>query len=480
MSPFRAILQETRRTLALAIPMTAGQVGQMLLGFCDSLMVGRLGVVPLAASAFALGVFNVFFITGIGLVAGVSILAAEAHGANRPREAGEVLRHGLAISVVSSLAMILLLLLGLGTLDRLGEPPEVLAAARPFLVLIGWSMLPALAWQCLKQYCESLSYPLLPMLTMFGGVGLNAFLNWVLIYGHLGAPKLGLVGAGWATLTTRVLLCGALLARVLRAARFRGSLPVRWLAALSWARLRAQCALGAPVALQLLLEVGMFSLAAIMMGWLGTASLAAHQVAITYAAMTFMFPLGIAIAVSVRIAQAVGAGEWARVRPIGIGGVGMSLAVMSLFAGGFLLLGRRLAGVFINDAATEALAVQLLAVAGIFQVFDGTQVVSMSALRGLSDVKIPTVISFVCYWMVALPTCYFFGVARRSSAVGVWCGLALGLAFAAMALTARFVTKTAVASLHINSSEPSPPGVEPVPTVHADLSEKACRQPKII
>ncbi len=452
----RLIFQEARRTLALAIPMTAGQVGQMLLGFCDSLMVGRLGVVPLAASAFASGVFNVFFITGIGLVAGVSILAAEAHGANRPREAGEVLRHGLVISIGAALGMIGLLLLGMGTLSRLGEPPEVLAAARPFLVLIGWSMLPALAWQCLKQYCESLSYPRLPMLTMFGGVAFNAGLNWVLIYGHLGAPRLGLVGAGWATLTTRTLLFGVLLARVLGAARFHESLPLRWTAALSWTRLRAQLALGAPVALQLLLEVGMFSLAAIMMGWLGAAPLAAHQVAITYAAMTFMFPLGIAIAVSVRIAQAVGAGEWARVRPIGIGGVGMSLVMMSLFAAGFLLLGGRLVGIFVRDAATGALAVQLLAVAGIFQVFDGTQVVSMSALRGLSDVRVPTVISFVSYWLVALPTCYFLGIKGRSSAVGVWWGLAMGLAFAAMALTARFIAKTAAGTLyHVPADEPA-------------------------
>ena len=450
----RVILQEARRTLALAVPMTAGQVGQMALGFCDSLMVGRLGVVPLAASAFALGIFNVFYVTGIGLVAGISILAAEAHGARRPREAGEALRHGLAISVASSLAMILLLILGVGWLDRLGEPPEVLAAARPFLTLIGWSMLPALAWQCLKQYCESLSRPLLPMLTMFAGVALNALLDWALIYGHLGAPALGLAGAGWATLTTRALLFGVLLARVLRAPQFRESLPRRWFAAFERRRLRAQLTLGAPVALQLLLEVGMFSLAAIMMGWLGAKSLAAHQVAITYAALTFMFPLGIAIAVSVRIAQAVGAGEWARVRPIGVSGLGMSLGMMSLFAGGFLLLGNRLVGVFVRDAATAALAAQLLAVAGIFQVFDGTQVVSMSALRGLSDVRVPTVISFVSYWLVALPMCYFLGVAGRSRALGIWWGLALGLAFAALALTARFIAKTAAGSLRLPTAGP--------------------------
>ncbi len=422
--------------------MAAGQVGQMLLGFSDNLMVGRVGVVPLAASAFAIGVLNSLFVPGIGVVAGVSVLAAKAHGANQPREAGEVLRHGLFLSLLEGVLMGVLASVGVSQLHRLGAPPEVVAQARAFFLIVGWSLLPAMGWQCLKAYCEALSYPLLPMLNMFGGVVLNVFLSWLLIYGNLGAPVLGLAGAGWATLVTRTLLFGGLLSRVLRAPRFREAMPVRWLAPLSGRQLRAQLALGGPVALQLLLEIGTFSVAAIMMGWLGAAPLAAHQVAISYAALTFMFPLGIAIAVSVRVSQAVGAREWERVRPIGFGGIGMAVAVMSLFACGFLLLGGPLAGFFVRDAATAALAAQLLVVAGVFQVFDGVQVVSMSALRGLSDVRIPTVISFVSYWVVALPMCYLLGIVGRSSAVGVWWGLALGLTFAGAALLTRFLRKT--------------------------------------
>ena len=335
--------------------MTAGQVGQMLLGFSDNLMVGRVGVVPLAASAFALGVLNCLFIPGIGIVAGVSVLVANAHGANQPREAGEVLRHGLFLSLAEGALMGLVATVSAGQLRHLGAPPEVVAQSRAFFLIVGWSLLPAMGWQCLKSYCEALSYPMLPMLTMFGGVALNVFLSWVLIYGHLGAPPLGLAGAGWATLVTRVLLFGLLLARVLRAPRFREALPARWFAPLSGARLRGAAGPGRPVALQLLLEVGTFSTAAVMMGWLGAAPLAAHQVALSYAALTFMFPLGIAIAVSVRVSQAVGAGEWARVRPIGFGGVGMAVAVMGLFACGFLLLGGPLVGFFVRDAATVAL-----------------------------------------------------------------------------------------------------------------------------
>ena len=438
----RVILQEARQTLVLAVPITAGQLGQMLLGFSDSLMVGRLGVVPLAASAFAIGIFNVLYVAGIGLVVGVSVLAAQAHGAHQPREAGDTLRHGLVISVLTGVGAVTLLTLGFPLLRRLGEPPEVLAAARPFLILIGWSTLPALVWQCFKQYCEALLYPLLPMLVMLGAVVLNVFGSWVLIYGHLGAPAMGLVGAGWATLGARtlVLLVTGLL--VLRSPRFRDTLPLRWLERLSWQRMRALLGIGFPVCLQLLLEVGTFSLAAVMMGWLGAPSLAAHQVAVSYAALTFMFPLGIASAVGVRVSQAVGAGEWGRVRTIGFGGIGMAVALMSCFAVGFLLGGGRLAGFFIRDAVTAALAARLLLVAGVFQVFDGTQVVSMNALRGLPDMRVPTLLAFVSYWLVALPAAYFIGIVGHYGPLGIWWGLAAGLAFAATTLLGRFLART--------------------------------------
>ena len=438
----RHILKEIRPTLALAIPVTAGQVGQMLLGFSDNLMVGRVGVVPLAASAFALGVLNAFFIPGIGLMAGVSFLTANACGAHRPREAGEVLRHGLLMSLLAGLLMGVVVCMASGALSYLGAPPEVVAQSRTFFLIVGWSLLPAMGWQCLKAYCEALSYPLLPMLTMLVGVALNVFLSWILIYGHLGAPQMGLAGAGWATLITRTLVFGALLARVLRSPRFRETLPTRWFVPLSGSQLRAQLTLGGPVAFQLVVEVATFSVAAIMLGWLGTAPLAAHQIAISYAALTFMFPLGIALAVSVRISQAVGAKEWRRVRPIGFAGMGMAVAVMGLFSGGYLLLGTHLVTVFVRDVATATLAAQMLMVAGVFQMFDGAQVVSMSALRGLADVRIPTVISVVSYWVVALPACYCLGIAGRPSAVGVWWGLALGLAFEAAALLLRFRYKT--------------------------------------
>ena len=291
--------------------------------------------------AFANGILGVLYVTSIGLLAGVSILVAQAHGAGRGREAGETLRHGLVIALVTGTAVGLAATFGYPLLRHLGEPPAVVTQARSFLLIVGWSMLPALAWQCLKQYCDSLSHPTLPMTAMLTAVVLNVCLSWVLIYGHLGAPPLGLAGAAWATFITRALLTAATAGLILRARRFRDRRPPRWWAALSWRALRAQLALGLPVALQLLLEVGLFSTGAVMMGWLGAGALAAHQVAISYAALTFMVPLGLGIAVSVRVSQAVGAGEWTRVRRIGLSGIGMAAAVMCLTAAAFLALARR-------------------------------------------------------------------------------------------------------------------------------------------
>lgn len=435
-------LRETRATLALAVPMTTGQLGQMLLGFSDSLMIGRVGVVPLAACAFANGILNILFVTGLGLVVSVSILAAQAHGAQRPREAGETLRHGLVIGIGTGLALVAALFVASPFLYLFHQPPDVLEQSRPFLVIVGWSLIPALVWQCLKQYCEALSHPLLPTLAMLGTVALNVFLSWVLIYGHLGAPALGLTGAAWATFSARIVLLVFTFALVVRSPRFREALPVRWLAGLSWAQLRRQFTVGLPVAVQLFFEVGFFALAAVLMGWLGTVPLAAHQIAITYAALTFMLPLGVSMAVSVRVSQAVGAREWTRVRVIGLGGIGVAVAFTMATAATFLIAGNGLARLAVNDAPTAALAARLLVVAGVFQIFDGVQVAGIGALRGLTDVRIPTAIAFVAYWLIALPVCYGVGIAGHGGALGIWWGLALGLAVSAGALTWRFLAKT--------------------------------------
>jgi len=436
------VLRELRTTLALAIPITAGHVGQILLQLTDSVMIGRLGAVPLAGAAFAGTLFGFVYVTSLGLLTAVSVRAAFAHGAGRPREAGEVLRHGLLLAGCEAAVFAV----GIQALSHhlawFGQPPAVARAAQPFLALIGWSLVPGLLFLALKNYYEALNRPWVPMAWMFVALVVNVGLNWVLLYGHLGAPALGLVGSGWSTLLSRTVLLGGLVLHLARSAGVAHAHPERWFARPLSREFRAQLALGLPVSAQLLFEVGLFTAAALLMGWLGTVPLAAHQVALSCASTTFMFPLGLSIALSVRVGQARGAGDLHRLRAIGLGGIGTGAAIMACFALVFVAFGRSIATGFIADPAVIDLATRLLVVAGIFQLFDGTQVTAIGALRGLGDVRGPTLITFVGYWLLALPAARLAGFELGYGPTGVWAGLALGLAVCAVLLLWRFVHNT--------------------------------------
>ena len=442
MPAIRQSLSELRQTLALALPIIGGSVSQILMGLTDSAMVGHVGKVPLAASAFAGSVFGVFFVAGIGLLAPVSVLVARAHGAGRPEECARWLRHGLAVAMAMGVGLALLLT-GLSTeLHRFGQPAEVVAAANPFFVIIAVSLIPTFLFQVLRQFSEALGQPWQPMIILFLSVGLNALFDWVLIFGHLGAPALGLTGAG-CTLLARCLSVLLLWSWLHRQRAIETMLPrLGHSASLAWPHFREMFQIGVPVAGQLLFEVGAFSSAALLMGWLGTVALAAHQIAVSCASFTFMFPLGLAMAVSIRMSQAVGAGRRAALRPIGFGALGLAVAVMGGFALVFAFAGPWIARGFTADPDVAAVAARLLVVAAFFQVFDGAQVVGSGALRGLTDVKVPTVITFIAYWLVALPAAYLLAFHTRLGPTGVWIGLAAGLASAALLLAWRLARAT--------------------------------------
>ncbi|HXQ80126.1 MAG TPA: MATE family efflux transporter [Opitutaceae bacterium] len=437
-----SVYRESRATLLLAIPITIGQVGQMLMGITDSVMIGRTGAVPLAASSFGVGVFNIFFIVGVGLLTPVAVFASRARGAGRHDEAGEFLRHGLALALGSGAIEVALILLIGEHLDLFRQPPEVLAAVNPFFLLLGLSLVPVLAYLALRQFAESMGRPWVPMLVILGGVALNASLNWVFIYGHLGAPRLGLTGAGISTLISRTLGSAAIFTWLRLDPAMRAAWPRRWFAPLSRDRLRQMLEVGLPASGSLLFESGAFGAATIMMGWLGAVALAAHQIALSCAALTFMFSLGLSMAVGMRISAAVGAGEHSRLRPIWVGSVAKGTALSVAAATVFLLYGRAIAHCFIDDPAVVSTAAVLLIVAAIFQVFDGGQVINSAALRGLTDVRVPAVITFVAYWVIALPLGYVLGIRGRFGPAGIWIGLAAGLAVAAVLLGLRFVSLT--------------------------------------
>ncbi len=438
------VLREVRPTLSLAVPIVVGQVSQMVVGITDSLMVGRVGAVPLAASSFGTSIFGVFYVLGIGLMVPVSVFVAHARGAERPEECGEYLRHGVALALVFGV-LETAVMLWLGTrLHWFGQPEEVVAAVNPFFVLIGGSITPVLVNLALRQFAEAMGRPWVPVIVMSGVVALNVLLNWILIYGKWGAPALGLTGAGVATVIVRVLGPIALFVWLRKDASLAKALPRKWWAPLSPGRVKEMLRLGVPASGMLLFESGAFAAAALMMGWLGTVALAAHQIAISCASFTFMFPLGISMAAGMRISQAVGAGERERLRPVGYAALGIGAVAMAVFMLCFLLGGEMLARWFVREAAVVALAAQLLVIAAVFQFFDGAQVIGAGLLRGLKDVKVPVAITFVAYWGLAVGGGYLLGVRGAMGPTGVWWGLAFGLAFAAVLLAVRFRRMTKV------------------------------------
>ncbi|HEY5707040.1 MAG TPA: MATE family efflux transporter [Terrimicrobiaceae bacterium] len=434
-------LCENRRTLALASPVIAGYVGQMLMGWADTIMVGRIGVIPLAACAFANVVLAVPLVFGFAVLSSVSVRASVASGAGRPRASGEALRAGLLMGGLLGISVAVAIHAALPLLPLLGQGNEINEACRNFLILCAWSAFPVFLTTATKNFCEALLRPWVPFWIVIAGVLLNVGLNWIFIYGNLGAPAMGLDGAGVGTLAARLAVAAAIIAYVLFAPALKDSLPVNWLAPGLIAEIRKLLAIGLPSGGMHLAEVSGFAFGTLMMGWLGAAALAAHQIAITCAATTFMIPLGLSQAVSVRIGQARGAGEQRRYLPIVLGALGMAVLIMAIFAVIFMGAGSGIAAWFVANAGTTALAGQLLLIAGFFQIFDGVQITSSGALRGFEDTRAPMLIGVLSYWLVAIPISYLFAFKLGFGPPGIWFGFVVGLALAATALTTRLMLR---------------------------------------
>lgn len=448
-----AVRREVRPTLALAVPIVVGQLCQMLIALTDTAFIGRLGATPLAVAAFTQGISGMFYVVGVGSIVGPGVFAAREHGAGDRASATSWQRHGLLFALlVGAVAFALMALLST-QLDRLGQPPEVVERSGPFYLLIAASLVPAMLFQAQRQFAEAVGHAWGPMLIIVSNVALNALLNWLLVFGHWGFPELGLVGSAWSTLIARSLAALGV-AVWLRWGRpfalFRAASRLPW----ERARLSALLRFGVPTGGMLLFEVGAFSAAALMMGWLGTVPLAAHQIALGCASLTFMVPLGLSHAVSLRISQARGAGRTDAVQAIGAGALLAGLAVMVSFALLFAWQARWVSGLFTSSAPVAELSTQLLVVAAIFQVFDGTQVISVGALRGLRDVRVPTGLTFAAYWLLSLPLGYWLSFHAGLGPRGLWLGLAAGLAAAAVSLSLRFIHKAKAEHVHPKVARP--------------------------
>jgi MATE family multidrug resistance protein len=432
------LAHETKLLAKLSGPIVVGQVGQNLINLADTLMVGALGALPLSASAFAGSIFIIALIAGMGIISPVTALFAKVQGQEDYPMGGVLLRHSMIVTLITSAVLIGILFAILPNLSLFGQTPEVLAEGRKFYEIIAWSVLPSLVYQCYKQFSDGIGRTKVGMTVMLLGVLLNVIGNYALIYGHWGAPALGLEGAGYSTLISRILMAISMMAYIHFNPAFTKYLQTRWIHRLDHHMLKNMLRLGLPNGLTYLFEVSAFSFAAIMMGWFGSMPLAAHQITISMASMTFLVSVGIGIASSIRVAYEWGRGDIVMARYAGFTSMKVGGVYSIICATLILILRNWLPTLYVKDVDVIELAAMLFVVVGIFQIADSIQAVAIGALRGLSDTAWPSAIAFISYWIVGLPGGYLLAFHMGMGPVGIWIGLLLGLTCTSILLPWRF------------------------------------------
>ncbi len=428
---------ENKQTLKLAFPMMASYLGQMLLGLADTVMIGQLGTVELAAVAFMNTLIHLIMASGIGLAVGVGVEIARAHGAKAHEAAAEALRHGLVLAASLGLLIWALLIFLQPAFHLLGQPAEVMQLLPPYLKWVAPSLAFMIPIMVLKSFSESKNHPWPVFWIQIAGVALNIGLNALLIFGNLGFPELGLAGAGLATCLSRILTLLAMWFYLRASHTLAEARPTRWLAPLSRKELLRLFSLALPISAQMLMEFGAFTVSALFIGRLGPLAMAAHQIAITCAATTYMIPLGLSGALGIRVGHLMGAGDSERCRRVCLGTQLMTLGIMGSFALLYLSRGTWIAGIFTEDPELIALSSSLFLIAGLFQIFDGLQVVSMGALRALKDVIVPSILSLIGYWVISFPLGLHLCFQRGWGVRGFWTSLGLGLFLSSCSLGLR-------------------------------------------
>lgn len=422
----------------LAYPVVISQLGHMFTMVADSVMVGQLGTIPLAACALGNSILSIFMVVGIGISQGVTPLVAQEDGKNNKSVCGEYLEQGVIISVLSGILLFALVTLIAQKLSLLGQSAAVAVATKDYLFIIGASIIPLMVFQSFRQFAEGLGYTKQAMHISVLGNLLNIGFNFLLIYGLFGFPAMGLYGAGLGTFISRVVMAIGMGWFVIKSSIFTPYLANFKLHKPDWLKLKKIMSLGFPISLQYFFEVGAFSGAAIMVGWIGAQELAAHQIAINLAAFTYMGASGIGVAATIRAANAFGKKDFAEIKLSAISSYHLVILYMCVTALIFLTCSRLLPWIYIQNEGVIDIASQLLIVAAFFQISDGIQVVGAGILRGVSDVKIPTVITLIAYWVIGLPFGYVLGFTFEMGALGIWISLSFALTVAAILLYYRF------------------------------------------
>lgn len=426
--------------LKLAIPVVISQLGHTLVQTSDTIVVGHFaGTVSLAAVSLASSIFVVPLVIGIGVSYGSTPLIAQNNGRKEFAECGQLLSNSLFINVLCGIALFAIVALGsVFFLDHLHQSPEVVKQAKPFLMLLALSIIPMLVFNTFKQFAEGLGFTKQAMLISIWGNVLNICLGITFVKGLFGVHPMGIMGVGYSTLIDRCSMALVMGIYVFRSANFKQYLKGFALKNIDKARSLKILGIGAPVALQYGFEVSAFSAAAIIVGSIGLVQLAAHQIAINLASITYMMSSGLSAAAAIKSGNYWGAKDYKNLQLSSTASYHVVIAFMCITAFIFTLGNHALPWIYTSDESVIVIASQLLILAAIFQLFDGTQVVGLGILRGMGDVNIPTVITFLAYWVIGLPLGYFWGIHLKLGIAGVWYGLVLGLMVSAVLLFIRF------------------------------------------
>lgn len=439
---FHDLRDEFRPMFTLALPVVLAEMGWMTMGMVDTLMVGPLGPEAIGAAGLGSSIFMGVCIFAMGLLLGLDTLVSQAFGADDIDACHRWLIHGVVLALGLSAPIMGLLFWISNGLDAWGLDPAVLVLTRPYVEIVTWSVPPLLLYAAFRRYLQGMGIVRPVMIALVGANLVNVLVNWILIFGHFGMPAMGVSGAAWATVLSRVAMMFALLGTILyRESQSRRLSPGRaggvfGVMTLELAWFRRMLRLGIPAATQLTLEVGAFAAATALAGRLAPASLAAHQIAINYASLTFMVPLGIASAGAVRVGHAVGRRDPKAASRAGWTALLFAVLFMSAAALAFLVMPRLLLLAFTADAGVLDVGVTLLFVAAIFQLFDGLQGVATGILRGLGDTRTPMLWHLASHWFVGLPLGYWLCFVLGLDVIGLWWGLSLGLVVCGIALSA--------------------------------------------
>jgi MATE family multidrug resistance protein len=447
----RKYIHHYKENLKIAFPVALSQLGHIAVGMADTIMVGTLGGDSMASVTIAFSVFVPFMMFGIGISYGISPLVAKADGENNREEISRILKHSIILNVLTGLLIFFLLYFSSSLLAELSQPKHVVKNAISFFQILSFTIVPLMIFQTFKQFAEGLAITKQAMFISISANILNIILNFVLIYGHFGFPKFGSDGAAYATLTARIFMAVCMFSFVFYHKKFaiywKGLSSVKYTGQVY----RRILKMVLPVGLQLSMEAGAFGFAALMMGWIGAWEISAHHIAITLAAGSYMAATGIAAAATVRVGNEFGKKDYRSLQTAGFSSFFIVIVFMGLCAGFFILFRNQLPHLFINDPRIENMAASLLLITAFFQLSDGIQVVGLGALRGIGDVRIPTAIALISYWLIGLPIGYVFAFFLNYKAEGIWYGLLIGLTLAATMLTVRFYIKSRDLNLSKNN-----------------------------